>query len=150
MAAGSSAPELFASIIGEMGSYSLTLAHSQYILYKCKHAHLCLPFSLSPSFLKVSSSLMETWVLEPQWAQRCSTFYASSVCAESSLDRCVRACVTPMCLSLLLHTARMGPLCQWGHFMPQITHSVLDVYVCSTNLVHFEKCNLVKFVWDFT
>lgn len=40
MAAGSSAPELFASIIGEMGSYSPTLAHLQYILYKCKHAHL--------------------------------------------------------------------------------------------------------------
>ena len=76
MAAGSSAPELFASIIGKRAD-----THT--------HTHSAIWYWEAAFCVQVSSSPTVMWGWEPLLALLCSTSFASSACAESLLDRWV-------------------------------------------------------------
>lgn len=78
MAAGSSAPELFASVIGTL---------TQHVLADVPR--WLVPPTTLPPCVQVSSSPMVMWGWEPSLAQQSSTSCASLVCVGFSLDRCV-------------------------------------------------------------
>ena len=102
MAAGSSAPELFASVIGterEIQTHAHTHTHT--------HTHsqmvgVTTDSDWLPPCVQVSSSPTVMWGWGPSSAQRSSTSFASSVFVGSLLDRCVFMCVTSCCSGMIL------------------------------------------------
>lgn len=91
MAAGSSAPELFASVIGRdtharLHTHTRTHSHSQMVGVTADSDWL-------PPCVQVSSSPTVMWGWGPSSAQRSSTSFASLVSVGSLLDRCVCVCV---------------------------------------------------------
>jgi len=91
MAAGSSAPELFASVIGTH------LYNSTHAVFTYRHSQMVGVATGSnrlPLYVQVSSSPMEMWGWGPSLAQQSSTSYASLGSVGSLQDRCVCAHVS--------------------------------------------------------
>lgn len=86
MAAGSSAPELFASVIG---THAYTYKQYVHPLRCSQMVGVTTNSDWLPPCVQVSSSPTVMWGWGPSLAQRSSTSYASLVSAGSLLDRCV-------------------------------------------------------------
>ncbi len=93
MAAGSSAPELFASVIGrETHTHTHTHTHTVCAYHTLRHSQMVgvtADCDWLPPCVQVSSSPTVMWGWAPSLAQRSSTSFVSSVSVGSSLDRCV-------------------------------------------------------------